>query len=75
MSLPFYNNGYYTKSTLQNYNIKGYYGKSGSTSNDSYLILFNSKYTIGVWMGNDTNDYLYDYSTTKYLLKDITSYI
>ena len=61
MSLPFYNNGYYTKSTLQNYNIKGYYGKSGSTSNDSYLILFNSKYTIGVWMGNDTNDYLYDY--------------
>ena len=72
MSLPFYNNNYYTKATLENYNIKGYYGKSGSTSTDSYLILFNEKYTIGIWLGNDENNEIYDYTTTKYLLKDIT---
>lgn len=75
MTLPFYNNNYYTKSTLENYDIKGYYGKSGSTSSDSYLILFNDKYTIGAWLGNDENNNLNDYTTTKYLLKDITSKI
>lgn len=73
MTLPFTNNGYYTKSTLENYNINGYYGKSGSTSSDSYLILFNNKYTMGIWLGNDDNKNIYDYTTTKYLLKDITN--
>jgi len=72
MRLPFYNNNYYTKSTLENYNIEGYYGKSGSTSSDSYLILFNDIYTIGIWIGNDNNEKLYNYTTSKYLLKDIT---
>lgn len=71
MTLPFYNNNYYTKSTLENYSINGYYGKSGSTKTDSYLILFNDKYTIGAWLGNDKNENLYDYTTVKYLLKDI----
>ena len=72
MTLPFYNNNYYTKATLENYNIQNYYGKSGSTNTDSYLILFNDKYTIGVWLGTDDNSSLNDYTTTKYLLKDIT---
>ena len=75
MSLPFYNNNYYTKSTLENYDIKGFYGKSGSTSSDSYLILFNDKYTIGCWLGNDDNRNINDYTTTKYLLKDISKTI
>ena len=75
MLSPFYNNNYYTKSTLENYNIKGYHGKSGSTNSDSYLILFNNKYTISIWVGNDKNLSLNDYTTTKYLLKDLTSII
>ena len=75
MKTPFYNNNYYTKSTLEKYNIAGYYGKSGSTNTDSYLILFNDKYTIASWIGTDENNNLYDYTTSKYLLKDITSYL
>lgn len=75
MSLPFYNDNYYTKATLENYNIDGYYGKSGSTNADSYLILFNDKYTLGIWIGNDQNNELNDYTTTKYLLKEISSKI
>ena len=75
MTLPFTNNHYYTKSTLENYNIQGYYGKSGSTSTDSYLILLNDKYTIATWLGNDNNENIYDYTTTKYLSKDITNAI
>lgn len=73
MILPFYNNNYYTNATLQNYDIVGYYGKSGSTSTDSYLILFNDIYTIGIWLGSDDNENIYDYTTTKYLGKDITN--
>lgn len=72
MTTPFTTNNYYTKSTLANYNIIDYYGKSGSTANDSYLILLNDKYTIGIWLGTDNNEQLYDYTTTKYLLKDLT---
>ena len=75
MSLPFFNNNYYTKSTLENYDIKGYYGKSGSTSSDSYLVIFNDNYTIGCWLGNDENQNIHDYTTTKYLLKDISKII
>lgn len=75
MSLPFSNNNYYTKSTLANYDIKDYYGKSGSTSTDSYLILFNDMYTISVWLGNDTNENISDYTTTKYIIKELTNYI
>ncbi len=75
MSTPFINNNYYTTSTLSNYNIYNYYGKSGSTPTDSYLILLNDKYTIGVWLGTDSNEELYDYTTTKYLLKDLTEKI
>lgn len=75
MSLPFYNNNYYTKSTLEKYKISGYYGKSGSTSSDSYLILINDKYTIGCWIGSENNEKIYDYTTSKYLLKDITDLI
>lgn len=75
MTLPFSNNNYYTKPTLVNYNIKNYYGKSGSTPTDSYLILFNDKYTMGIWMGDDENNNLYDYTTSKYLLTDISNSI
>ena len=73
MTLPFYNNNYYTKSTLENYHIKNFYGKSGSTSSDSYLILFNEKYTIAGWLGSDDNSKIYDYTTIKYILKEITN--
>ena len=75
MLTPFNNDNYYTLPTLEKYGIKNYYGKSGSTQNDSYLIIFNDKYVIGVWLGKDNNDNLYDYTTTKYLTRDIINQI
>ena len=58
------------------YYIKSMYGKTGSTTHDSYVIAYSNKYTIGIRVGvDDINDKLINYSTPKKILKEISKII
>ena len=73
---PFSNENYYTNSTMGKYYIKSMYGKTGSTTHDSYVIAYSNKYTIGIRVGvDDINDKLIHYSTPKKILKEISKII
>ena len=73
MHLPFIKNNYYAKSTLEDYNIKNFYGKTGSTKSDSYVVASNDNYTIGIRVGVDNIDTnFHNYSTSKNILKEIS---
>ena len=60
-----------TMSNYKPYNI--YAAKSGTTKNDSYVVAFNPNYTIGIWVGSDSNSNFYDYSMSKHLFKEIAN--
>ena len=60
-----------TMSNYKPYNI--YAAKSGTTKNDSYVVAFNPNYTIGIWVGSDSNSNFYDYSLSKQLFKEISN--
>ena len=49
--------------------------KTGSTSSSSYVVGYNSKYTIGVYVGNDENKDVHDKKLAKILFKEIVSSI
>ncbi|MGN1295735.1 MAG: transglycosylase domain-containing protein, partial [Bacilli bacterium] len=49
--------------------------KTGSTTSSSYVVGYNSKYTIGIYVGNDENKEVYDKKLAKVLFKEIVSSI
>lgn len=63
----------YTNATMSNYKPYNIYAaKSGTTTSNSYVIAFNPNYTIGIWVGTDSNKQLTNYSLPKYLFKEIS---
>ncbi len=63
----------YTNATMSNYKPYNIYAaKSGTTNSDSYVLAFNPNYTIGIWVGTDSNRQLTNYSLPKYLFKEIS---
>lgn len=63
----------YLSATMANYKPNNIYAaKSGTTKNDSYVMAYNPNYTIGVWVGSDSNASFYDYSLSKQIFKEIT---
>lgn len=64
----------YLSATMANYKPYNIYAaKSGTTKNDSYVLAYNPNYTIGIWVGSDSNSSFYDYSLSKQLFKEITN--
>ena len=63
----------YTNATMSNYKPYNIYAaKSGTTNSDSYVMAFNPNYTIGIWVGTDSNKQLSNYTLPKQLFLDIT---
>lgn len=63
----------YAHATMSNYKPYNIYAaKSGTTNSDSYVIAFNPNYTIGIWVGSDSNKQLSNYTLPKILFKKIT---
>ena len=64
----------YLNATLSNYKPKEIYAaKSGTTNSDSYVIAFNPNYTIGIWIGTDSNVKLSNHTLSKQLFKEISN--
>lgn len=64
----------YLSATMSNYKPYNIYSaKSGTTKNDSYVMSFNPNYTIGIWVGSDTNNNFSSYSLPKVIYKEITN--
>lgn len=63
----------YLNATMANYRPHNIYAaKSGTTKNDSYVMAYNPNYTIGIWIGSDSNKNLYNYTLSKQLFKEIS---
>lgn len=63
----------YATPTLSNYKPNSIYSaKSGTTPSDSYVIAYNPNYTIGIWVGSDSNNKLSHYTLPKILFKEIS---
>jgi len=60
-----------TMSNYKPYNI--YAAKSGTTNSDSYVLAYNPNYTIGIWVGTDSNTKLSNYQLPKQMFKEITN--
>ena len=64
----------YTNATMANYKPYNLYAaKSGTTNSDSYVMAFNPNYTVGIWVGSDSNKQLNNYTLPKELFQKITS--
>lgn len=64
----------YANATMANYKTYNTYAaKSGTTNSDSYVLAFNPNYTIGIWVGSDSNEKLSNYSLSKVLFQKIAS--
>jgi membrane peptidoglycan carboxypeptidase len=63
----------YQSPTMANYKPYNIYAaKSGTTKSDSYVLAYNPNYTIGIWVGSDSNQQLDNYPLPKILFKKIT---
>ena len=63
----------YLSATMANYKPYNIYSaKSGTTKSDSYVMAYNPNYTIGIWVGTDSNKDLSNYTLSKQLFKDIS---
>lgn len=63
----------YLSATMANYKPYNIYAaKSGTTNSDSYVLAYNPNYTIGIWVGTDSNSSLSNYPLSKQLFKEIT---
>ena len=63
----------YLSATMANYKPYNIYAaKSGTTKSDSYVMAYTPNYTIGIWIGTDSNKNLSNYTLAKQLFKDIT---
>ena len=64
----------YLNATMANYKPYNIYAaKSGTTNSDAYVMAYNPNYTIGIWVGTDSNKQLTNYTLSKQLFKDISS--
>ena len=64
----------YLTATMSNYKSSNIYSaKSGTTKSDSYVMAFNPNYTIGIWVGTDSNKELSNYTLAKQLFKEIAN--
>lgn len=64
----------YLTPTMVNYKPNSIYAaKSGTTNSDSYVLSYNPNYTIGIWIGTDSNEKLTNYTLSKQLFKEISS--
>ena len=64
----------YLNATMANYKPSQIYSaKSGTTSSDSYVMAYNPNYTIGIWVGTDSNEKLSNYTLSKQLFMEITN--
>ena len=64
----------YLTATMSNYKPYTIYAaKSGTTKSDAYVMAFNPNYTIGIWVGTDSNNDLTNYTLSKQLFKEITN--
>jgi len=64
----------YLTSTMANYKPYSIYAaKSGTTKSDAYVMAFNPNYTIGIWVGTDSNNDLTNFTLSKQLFKEITN--
>ena len=62
----------YSTPTMANYKpYNTYAAKSGTTNSDAYVMAFNPNYTIGIWVGSDSNKQLTNYTLPKQLFKEI----
>lgn len=63
----------YLSATMANYKPYNIYAaKSGTTKSDSYVMAYTPNYTIGIWVGTDSNEKLSNYTLSKQLFKEIT---
>jgi membrane peptidoglycan carboxypeptidase len=63
----------YATPTMANYKPYNIYAaKSGTTSTDSYVMAYNPNYTIGIWVGSDSNAQLDNYQLPKKIFKEIS---
>lgn len=63
----------YLSPTMANYKPYNIYAaKSGTTNSDAYVIAYNPNYTIGIWVGSDSNKTLSNYTLPKELFKKIS---
>lgn len=66
----------YSKPSLMNYYISySFAGKTGTTSSSSYVIGFNTSYTIGVYVGTDDNSELFNGYLAKEIFYNIAKYV
>lgn len=66
----------YAMPTMANYKATNIYAaKSGTTNSDSYVMAFNPNFTIGIWIGSDSNQTLSNYVLSKQLFKEISNII
>ena len=66
----------YLSSTMSNYKPYNIYAaKSGTTNSDSYVMAYNPNFTIGIWVGTDSNKQLSNYTLPKQLFKEISKII
>ena len=64
----------YLSATMANYKPYNIYAaKSGTTKSDSYVMAYNPNYTIGIWVGSDSNKDLTNYTLSKQLFKEIST--
>lgn len=64
----------YATPTMVNYKTNHIYAaKSGTTNSDSYVMAYNPNYTIGIWVGSDSNNKLPNYTLPKQLFKEINN--
>lgn len=63
----------YLQATMANYKPNDVFAaKTGTTKSDSYVLAYNPNYTIGIWIGTDSNASLTNYTLSKQLFKEIT---
>lgn len=64
----------YATPTMSNYKTNNIFAaKSGTTKSDSYVMAFNPNYTIGIWVGSDSNNQLANYTLPKQIFKLIST--
>lgn len=62
----------YTSPTMSNYKPSNIYAaKSGTTESDSYVMAYNPNYTIGIWIGSDSNKKLTNHTLSKQIFIEI----
>ncbi len=64
----------YTYPSLGNYQTNNTFGgKTGSTDSTNWVIGFNPKYTIGVYVGNDDNQNIHDTKLARKMFQEIAN--